>query len=145
MMTALNRISSRQDAAERIQREHEEEDKREFGEIRHVVAEMGKKTDRAIEDLGRKMDSAIGIIGQRVENMAEDKIKAEAFAAGVREASKPKEPNKWALALVPVVVAVALSVAMTWIGHDLWEGSPKRDQTTVTTTAVVEHPASSGH
>lgn len=128
MMNALERIERRQDDAEKEAKDHRGEDARQFAEIRKLIGSIDKKLSGFVDE-----------IGKQVEVLNVDKIKATTRAEVLAEVATPKP---WVIGIaypaVAAILAAMISGGAVWIGHDIWEGSPRMAH--VTTSQTVETP-----
>lgn len=134
MLTALTRIERRQDVSERDAKQHWDDNETDFKELRVLIGILSHK----IDDMGADIE-------RRVSTYNTERLEAKAYAAGFAKGTTPKEPNKWALAIVPVLMAAIMTGMGAWVAHDIWEGAPPHhEQTTVTTSATVERASPVG-
>jgi hypothetical protein len=133
------------------------ENKREFVEYKthnqqslsalHVeIAGLGDRISKRLDEMSSRIDNMRDCLQNQIDQFTRDKIMAEGKAQGLAEAknidaqvkaqaAEEAKPDPWALAIVPVVIAVLLTLIVTWLIRDKIQG-PTQDIRTTTTTQM---------
>jgi hypothetical protein len=126
--------------------DHKAQDQQSFAALRTDIAGLGDRLSKRIDEMGTRMDHMRDGLQSQIDQFTRDKIMAEGKAQGLAEAknidaqvkaqaAEEAKPNPWAIAIVPVIIAVLLTLICTWLIRDKIQG-PTQDIRTTTTTQV---------